>query len=88
MIAAGNHGLHRAQISQPLEKVEIQAHRVLWRIRGIKDITAEQQRVYLLTAQRFYEPVKKSGMLRQAVTLDESSAQMPVCGVEDAHAVE
>jgi hypothetical protein len=27
-------------------------------------------------------------MLRQAVALDESGAQMPVCGVEDAHAVE
>jgi hypothetical protein len=24
-------------------------------------------------------------MLRQAVTLDESSAKMPVCGMEDAH---
>jgi hypothetical protein len=26
-------------------------------------------------------------MLRQTITLDESGAEMPVCGVEDAHEV-
>ena len=87
MISTRDHGLHRPQVSETFEEVEIQAHRILRRIRRIKDIPAEQQRFNVLSPQRLDQPVQKGGMLRQAVTLDESCAEMPVRGMKDAHAV-
>jgi endonuclease/exonuclease/phosphatase family metal-dependent hydrolase len=85
VIAAGDDGLHRFKVGEALQKVEVERHRILWRIRGVEDIAADDQRVNFLAAERFDEPVEKRGMLWQPLALDEPGAEMPVCSVEDAH---
>ena len=85
MVAAGDDGLNRFEVGETLQEVEVKRDGILGRIRSIKDIAADEQGVDFIAAQRVEEPVEKRGMLRQAVTLDESGAEMPVCGVEDAH---
>ena len=70
VVAAGDDGLHRFEISEALQEVEVERDGVLWRVRGIENIATEQQCVDFLSAQRFDEPVEKRGVLWQAVTLD------------------
>ena len=85
VVASGDDGLHRFEVGEALQEVEVKRDGILRWIGSIKDIAADEQRVDFLGAESFDEPVEKAFMLRQAVTLDESSAEMPVGGVEKAH---
>ena len=85
VVAAGDDGLHGLEIGEALQEIEVERDGILRRICSIEDVAADEQGVDLLGAQRVDEPVEKGGVLRQAVALDKSSAEMPVCGVEDAH---
>ena len=87
MVAAGDNGLHRFEVGEALQEVEVKRDGILRRIRGIKDIAADEQGVDFFGAKRVEEPVEKAFMLQQAVTLDESSAEMPVGRMKDVHEV-
>lgn len=85
VVAASDDGLHVLEIGEALQEVEVERDGILRRIGSIEDVAADEQRVDVLVAQRVDEPVEKRSVLRQAITLDESSAEMPVCGVEEFH---
>ena len=82
MVAASDDGLHGLEIGEALQEIEVERDGILRRFRGVEDVAADEQGVDLLGAQCADEPVEKRRVLRQAVALDESSAEMPVCGVE------
>ena len=86
VVAAGDDGLHGFEVGETLQEVEVERHGLLRRIRGIKDIAAEQQRVDFLATEGFDEPVHEGSVLSQAIPLDEAGTEMPVGGVEEAHA--
>ena len=86
VIATRDDGLHRFEVGEAFEEIEVERDGFLRWVRGIKDIATEQQCIDFFTAQCFDKPVEKRGVLWQAITLDEAGAEMPVCGVEDAHA--
>jgi hypothetical protein len=85
VIAAGDDSLHGLEIGQTLEEIKVEGDCILRRIGGIKDIATDKQGIDLLGLQRLDDPVGEARMLGQAVTLDESSAEVPVSGMEDAH---
>ena len=85
VITSGDDGLHGFEVGEALQELKVERDGILRRIRSIEDISTDEQCIDFFAAQCFDEPVDKDGVLRQAVTLDESGAEMPVCCVEDAH---
>lgn len=87
MIAAGDDGLHRFEIGEALQEVEVERDGILRWVRRVEDIAAEEQSVDFFGTKGFDEPVHEGCVLGEAVPLDEVGAEMPVGCVKDTHGV-